>query len=95
MHRGRGVAHGDVIPIPGITPGRPIAGYLPEITAYPGSSVRFAELELRILITMPGRLEFSALGRSGFSEQVDVTFAERDKRLFFRFHDPSVLHSHV
>lgn len=67
----------------------------PQITGYLGGYGRFAKLKLRVLITMPDRLAFSVLGRSDFFEQVDVTFAERDKRLYFRFRDPAVLRSYV
>lgn len=85
----------DVIPIRGIGPGVSIPGYLHEITGYLGAYDRFAELKLRVLITPPDSLDFSVLGRSDFFEQVDVTFAERDKRLYFRFHDSTVLHSYT
>ena len=83
-----------VIPIHGLGPGSVIPGYLHEITAYIGAYGRFAELKLRALITMPDRLAFSVLGRSDFFEQVDVTFAERQTRLYFRFHNASALQSY-
>lgn len=57
--------------------------------------MRHAQLKLRVLITLPDRLEFSVLGRSDFFEQVDVTFAESDRRLYFRFRDPTVLRSYA
>jgi hypothetical protein len=85
----------DILPINGLGPGPVIPGYLHEVTAYLGAYGRFAELRLRALITMPNLLAFSVLGRSDFFEQVDVTFAEREKRLYFRFLDASVLHSYV
>jgi hypothetical protein len=85
----------DAMPIYGIGPGAAIPGYLHEITAYLGGYARYAELKLRVLITMPDRLAFSVLGRSDFFEQVDVTFAERDRKLYFRFRDPAVLRSYV
>jgi hypothetical protein len=85
----------DVVPIQGIAPGAPIAGYVHEITGYLGAYGRFAELRLRVVMTLPGRIAFPVLGRSDFFEQVDVTFAERDRRLYFRFHDRSVLRSYA
>lgn len=66
-----------------------------EITGYLGGYARYAELKLRVLITMPDRLAFSVLGRSDFFEQVDVTFAEFEKKLYFRFRDPAVLRSYA
>ncbi|MGH2460982.1 MAG: hypothetical protein ACRDIY_19165 [Chloroflexota bacterium] len=84
-----------VTPMYGFGSGAATPGYLHVVTAYLGGYARFAELKLRVLITPPGRLEFSVLGRSDFFEQVDVTFAERDCRLFFRFRDPSALRSYA
>jgi hypothetical protein len=80
-------------PIYGLGPGAAIPGYVHEVTGYLGGFARFAELKLRVLITMPDRLAFSVLGRSDFLDQVDETFAELDRRLYFRFRDPSVLRS--
>lgn len=77
--------------IHGIGIGRPIPGYLHEITVFIGGPSRFAELRLRVLITPPETLEFSILGRSDFFEQVDVTFAEFEKRLYLRFRDSKAL----
>ena len=85
----------NAFPIYGIGPGAAIPGYLHEIKGYLGSYGRFAVLKLRVLITMPGRLAFSVLGRSDFFEQVDVTFAETDRKLYFRFRDASVLRSYT
>jgi hypothetical protein len=85
----------DSFPIYGLGSGPAITGYVHEITGYLGGYTRFAELKLRVLITRPDRLAFSVLGRFNFFEQVDVTFAERNRRLYFRFHDPSVLHDYV
>ena len=79
--------------IHGISTGRPIPGYLHEITAFVGGPTRFAELRLRVLITPPNTLAYSILGRSDFFEQVDVTFAEFAKRLYLRFRNPDVLRS--
>jgi hypothetical protein len=84
----------DAFPIYGLGSGAAIPGYLHEITGYLGSYARYAELKLRVLITTPDRLAFSVLGRKDFFEQVDVTFAEIDKKLFFRFRDPTVLRSY-
>jgi hypothetical protein len=84
----------DVVPVSGFSSRSTLPGYLHEVTAYFGSYTLYAELKLRVLITPPNRLEFSVLGRSDFFEQVNVTFAERDKRLYFRFRDPSILHSY-
>jgi hypothetical protein len=84
-----------VVPIYGFGAGPAIPDYLHQVTAYLGAYARFAALKLRVLITMLSRLEFSVLGRSDFFEQVDVTFAQRDKKLFFRFRDPAVLRTYV
>lgn len=75
----------------GIGMGRPVPGYLHEITAFIGGPTRFAELRLRVLVTPPETLEFSVLGRSDFFEQVDVTFVEFEKRLYLRFRNSEVL----
>lgn len=83
------------VPVHGFGPGVPILGYVHEIVGLLGSYSRFAKLTLRVLITMPGQLEYSVLGRSDFFEQVDVTFAERDRRLYFRFRDPAALHTYA
>jgi hypothetical protein len=79
------------MPIYGIGLGPPIACYLHVVTAFLGTYERYAQLKLRVLVTMPNRLAFSVLGRTDFFEQVDVTFVEFEKRLYFRFRDPNVL----
>ena len=82
-----------VVPIYGLGSGSPILGYRHEITGYVGGHARFAQMKLHVLITLPNVLAFSVLGRSDFFEQVDVTFSERDARLYFRFRDPTILQS--
>ncbi len=77
--------------IHGIGAGRPITGYRHEITVFIGLPHRFAELRVWALITPPDLLEYSVLGRSNFREQVDVTFAELDKRLYLRFRNQEVV----
>ena len=61
-----------------------------EVVCYVGSAVRFAELRFRVLITPPGTIALPVLGRAGFFEQVDVTFAELEKMLYLRFRDPAL-----
>lgn len=79
------------LPVYGLGSDTPIPAYLHQVTVLFGTFSRFAELKIRVLVTMPNRLAFSVLGRTDFFEQVDVTFAESDKRLYFRFRDPNVL----
>jgi hypothetical protein len=81
----------DVRPISGLRRGgRPIEGYLHEVTCYVVVGARFIELRLRALITPPNTLNFPVLGRSGFFDQVDVTFAELEKKLYLRFRNPAL-----
>jgi hypothetical protein len=75
--------------IHGIGVGRPIPEYLHEVTAFVGGAQ--AELRLRALITPPNTLEYSVLGRSDIFEQVDITFAETDRRRYFRKRNPAAL----
>lgn len=77
--------------IHGVGSGPAIPGYLHRATAYLGGPVRYAELSLHVLITPAETLEFPIVGRSDFFEQVDVTFIEFEKRLYFRFRDSTVL----
>jgi hypothetical protein len=41
-------------------------------------------------ITPPNTLKFPVLGRIGFLDQVDVTFAEFEKVLYLRFGNPAL-----
>ena len=79
----------------GIGSGRPISAYLHEVTCYFGSPTRFARMKLRVLLTPPNTLEFPVLGRSDFFEQVDVTFVEFEKRLYFRFRNPEAIRESI
>lgn len=79
--------------IHGISGGTAIVGYLHEIVCFVGGPSRFAQLRLRVLITPPNSLAFPILGRHDFFEQVDVTFAELEKKLYLRFRNPAVLHN--
>ena len=78
--------------IRGISAGPAVRGYLHEVVCFVGESRRFAELRTRVLITPPNSLAFPILGRHDFFEQVDVTFAELDKRLYLRFRNPTAFH---
>lgn len=81
----------DVRPIYGFSRGsRPVQGYVHEVTCYVAFGARFAELRFRAVITPPSTLAFPVLGRAGFFEQVDVTFAELEKRLYLRFRNPAL-----
>jgi hypothetical protein len=84
-----------VVPIRGIGPGPAFLGYVHQVTAFLGSSTRFAELRLRVAFTLPDSLDHSVLGRSDFFEQVDVTFAEFEKRLYLRLRNPAVLRKYA
>lgn len=80
-----------VVPISGIgRRGRPIEGYLLEVTCDVVAGARLAELRFRAAITPPSTTAFPVLGRGGFLEQVDVTFAELDRTLYLRFRDPAL-----
>lgn len=81
----------DVKPIHGIARGgRAIEGYEMEIVCYLGAALRFAELRFRALITPPDSIALPVLGRTGFFDQVDVTFAHADRMLYLRFRNPVV-----
>lgn len=69
---------------------RPLVGYLHEVTCLVPLGARFAELRFRALITPPNALPFPVLGRAGFFEQVDVTFAELEKTFYLRFRNPAL-----
>jgi hypothetical protein len=69
--------------------GPSVEGYVHEVTCDIGFGARFAELRFRAVITPPNTLAFPVLGRAGFFEQVDVTFAEFEKMLYMRFRDPA------
>ena len=43
-----------------------------------------------VLITPPDTIALPVLGRAGFFEQVDVTFAKLEKVLYLRFRDPAL-----
>src|SRR5262249_2309143 len=70
--------------------GRVVEGHELEVACYVGSASRFAELRFRALVTPPDTIALPVLGRAGFFEQVDVTFAELEKRLYLRFRDPAL-----
>jgi hypothetical protein len=81
----------DVIPISGIgRGGRPIDSYLHEVTCYVVAGAQLAELRFRAAITPPNTIAFPVLGRGGFLEQVDVTFADLDRTLYLRFRNPEL-----
>lgn len=81
----------DIRPIYGLARGGShVEGYLHEVTCYVSAGARFAELRFRALITPPNTLAFPVLGRGGFFEQVDVTFAELEKMLYLRFRNPAM-----
>jgi hypothetical protein len=81
----------EVRPIYGLArPGPHVDGYMHEVTCYVPAGSRFAELRFRVLITPPNTLAFAVLGRAGFFEQVDVTFAELEKMLYLRFRNPAL-----
>src|SRR5438132_8628709 len=78
----------DVKPIHGIAyEGRIVEGHELEVVCYVGSALRFAELRFRALVTPPDTIALPVLGRAGFFDQVDVTFAEFEKMLYLRFRD--------
>jgi hypothetical protein len=81
----------DVKPIHGLAySGQVVQGHEVEVVCYVGSALRFAELRFRVLITPPDTIALPVLGRAGFFEQVDVTFAELERTLFMRFRDPAL-----
>jgi len=93
-----GWTYGDIVEraqatelIYGISPGRPIRGYVHEIECQFGNSARFADMRLRVLITPPDNVAYPILGRLDFFQQVDVTFVEFERRLYLRFRDRSAL----
>lgn len=60
----------DVTPISGLgLAGRPMLGYLHEVTCYVLAGSRFAELRMKALITPPNTLHFPVLGRAGFFDR--------------------------
>lgn len=77
--------------IRGIGAGRPIPAYLHEVACTIGGPSLFAELPLRIFITQPDSLAYSILGRSDFFEQVDVTFAQSERKLYLRLRNRAAL----
>ena len=81
----------DVKPIHGLAyADRVVEGHELEVVCYVGSAARFAELRFRALITPANTVALPVLGRAGFFEQVDVTFAELEKMLYLRFRDPAL-----
>lgn len=81
----------DVKPIHGLSRGgRPVEGYETDVVCYLGTAARFAELRFRALVTPPDTIAFPVLGRAGFFDQVDVTFAHADRMLYLRFRNPAL-----
>lgn len=96
-----GWTYGDIVErahatelIYGVSAGPPVRGYVHHVECLLGSAARFADLRLRVLITPPDSIVYPILGRDDFFRQVDVTFAEFERRLYLRFRDQSVLHDY-
>jgi hypothetical protein len=82
----------DSFPIYGLdTAGPPLSGFLHRVTLLIALGDRFAELDVRLFLTMPNTLATPVLGRRGFFEHVDFALVQAEQRFYLRFRDPSAI----